>query len=147
MNYGRLVAAAAAATVVDAVYGFLVYGTLLTNEFGRYPGVYRPNDAGPAYLPLMFLGIFVAMIAVAFIYAKGYDGGPGVVEGLRFGVLVGVFVIGYVAGVNYAILNIGRRLALVTAAAGFFEWLAACAVIGAVYKPVAVPAARKTVGV
>jgi hypothetical protein len=147
MNYGRLVAAAAAATVVDAVYGFLVYGTLLANEFGRYPGVYRPNDTGPSYLPLMFVGIFAAMIAVAFIYAKGYEGGPGVVEGLRFGVLVGVFVIGYVAGVNYAILNISGRLALLMAAAGFIEWLAACAVIGAVYKPVAVPASRRTVGV
>ena len=147
MNYGRLVAAAAAATVVNAVYGFLVYGTLLANEFGRYPAVYRPNDVAPSYLPLMFVGIFVAMIAVAFIYAKGYEGGPGVVEGLRFGALIGVFVMAYVVGVNYAILNIGGRLALLMAAAGFVEWLVACAVIGAVYSPVAVPASRRTVGV
>jgi hypothetical protein len=147
MNYGRLVAAAVAATVVDAVYGFLVYGTLLADAFGRYPGVYRSNEAGAAYLPLMFLGILLAMLAVAYIYAKGYEGGPGVVEGLRFGVVIGVFVIGYVAGVNYAILNIGRRLALQMAAAGFIEWVAACAVIGAVYKPSAVPAARRNVAV
>src|SRR5438094_10087228 len=105
MNYGRLVAAAAAATVVDAVYGFLVYGTLLANEFGRYPGVYRPNDVGPSYLPLLFGGIFVAMVAVALSFANGYEGGPGVGEGLRFGGLVGVFVIGYVAGLTYAVLS------------------------------------------
>jgi hypothetical protein len=61
--------------------------------------------------------------------------------------VIGVFVIGYVAGVNYAILNIGRRLALQMAAAGFIEWVAACAVIGAVYKPSAVPAARRNVAV
>jgi hypothetical protein len=33
MNYGRLVGAAVAATVYDSVYGFLVYGVLLANEF------------------------------------------------------------------------------------------------------------------
>ena len=34
MNYGRLAAAAVAATILDAVYGFAVYGTLLAGEFG-----------------------------------------------------------------------------------------------------------------
>src|SRR5215467_4545372 len=99
MNYGRLALAAVAATVVDAVYGFLAYGTILTAEFGHYPGVYRSADTGPAYLPLMFVGILVAMFAVAYIYAKGYEGGTGFQEGLRFGVLVGIFVAGAFAGV------------------------------------------------
>ena len=45
MNYGRLVLAAVVATIVDACYGFVVYGMLLTGEFARTPGVYRPMDA------------------------------------------------------------------------------------------------------
>ena len=89
MNLGRLALAAVAATVVDAVYGFVVYGVLLVGEFARYPGVYRSNEAGMAYLPLMFFGIFVAIAALTLIYAKGYEGGSGVAEGFRFGVLVG----------------------------------------------------------
>ena len=64
MNYGRLVIAAVAATVVDAVYGFLVYGVLLNHEFGRYPRVFRPDDVQPTYLPLMFVGILIAMLVV-----------------------------------------------------------------------------------
>jgi hypothetical protein len=55
MNYGRLVAAAVAGTIVDAVYGFLAYGTALRGEFSRYPNVYRAPDTGPAYLPVMFM--------------------------------------------------------------------------------------------
>src|SRR5207249_1187720 len=89
MNLGRLVGAAIAATVTDAVYGFLVYGMLLAGEFGRYPSVYRPNDAPPTYLATMFLGILVAMFAVTYIYAKGYEGGSSVAEGARFGLLFG----------------------------------------------------------
>ena len=135
MNYARLVLAAVAATVFDAVYGFLVYGMLLAPEFARYPGVYRSNEAGQAFLPLMFGGLFIAIAAAAIIYAKGYEGGSGVAEGARFGALLGVFVVFAFAAVDYAVLNIGRRLAVMTAAAGFVEWLVIGVIIGLVYKP------------
>jgi len=45
MNVGRLVAAAVAATVWDAIYGFCVYGVLLAPEFAKYPNVYLSADA------------------------------------------------------------------------------------------------------
>jgi hypothetical protein len=135
MNLGRLALAAVAATVVDAVYGFVVYGMLLAGEFGRYPGVYRAADAGMAYLPLMFLGIFVAIAALTLIYAKGYEGGGGAVEGFRFGVLFAIVLVFLMVGVNYATLNIGRKLSLELGIAGFIEWVLICVVIGVVYKP------------
>jgi hypothetical protein len=137
MNYGRLALAAIAAWVVDAVYGFVVYGTVLSSEFGRYPGVYRPNDVGPSYLPVIFVGILLAMFVASYVYAKGYEGGSGIQEGMRFGVLMGLLVLGYSGIVNYAILNIGRRLAGSVAIAGLVEWTIAGIVIGAVYKPAA----------
>jgi hypothetical protein len=137
MNFGRLALAAIAATVFDALYGFLVYGMALAPEFARYPGVYRSNEAGQAFLPLMFGGLLIAIVCVAIIYAKGYEGGSGVAEGIRFGLLLGVFVVFAFAGVNYAVLNIGRRLAVMAAAAGFVEWLAIGTIIGLVYRPLA----------
>jgi hypothetical protein len=142
MNYARLGLAAVAATVFDALYGFLVYGMLLAPEFARYPGVYRSNEAGMAYLPLMFGGLFLAIVAAAFIYAKGYEGGSGLAEGARFGVLLGVFVVLAFAAVNYATLNIGRKLAVMAATAGFVEWLAIGTIIGLIYKPAAGIAAK-----
>jgi hypothetical protein len=142
MNYARLALAALAATIFDALYGFLVYGMLLAPEFAKYPGVYRANDAGQAFLPLMFAGLFVAIVAAAIIYAKGYQGGSGIAEGVRFGVLLGLFVVFAFYGVNYATLIINRKLAVMTAAAGFVEWTAIGAVIGLVYKPAAAPRLR-----
>jgi Protein of unknown function (DUF1761) len=139
MNYARLALAAVAATLFDAVYGFLVYGMLLAHEFERYPGVYRSNDAGQAFLPLMFGGLLIAIVAVAIVYAKGYEGGSGVAEGARFGLLLGLFVVFAFAGVNYATLNIGRKLTVMVAAAGFIEWLGIGTVIGLVYKPAGSP--------
>ena len=135
MNYGRLAVAAVAATISDAVYGFLVYGILLKSEFERYPNVYRPADVDAVYLPYMFAGIFVAMFAVAYIYAKGYEGGSGVAEGARFGLLFGFFAATFLASVSYGTLNIGRKLTLFMACAGLVEWTLNGTVIGLVYRP------------
>ena len=137
MNYTRIVIAAVVATVVDLVYGLLVWGKVLAGEFGRYPAIYRPADDQTWYVPLMFVGILFAMFFASWIYAKGYEGGSGFTEGLRFGVLIGLLMAGYVAGVNYGIMRIGKKLALTYAVGGFGEWLLVGLVIGLVYKPAA----------
>jgi hypothetical protein len=141
MNYGRLVAAALAGTVVDAVYGFLVYGMLLAGEFGRYPDVYRPNDASPVFLMCMFCGIFVAMLAAVAIYSKGIESTGGVAEGMRFGALIGVFVGVLFASISYGTLNIGRKLTAMMAVVAIPEWILVGTVIGAVYRSERVRAA------
>ena len=134
MNYGRLAAAALAGTVVDAVYGFLVYGMLLAGEFGRFPNVYRPSDASPTYLMCMFCGIFVAMIFAVVIYSKGIESHGGAAEGMRFGAVLGVFVGALFSSISYGTLNIGRKLAAMMAVAGLFEWILVGTVIGLVYR-------------
>src|SRR5436189_4933116 len=130
MNYGRLVAAALAGTVVDAVYGFLVYGTLLAGEFGRYPEIYRGKDAPPVFLMSMFCGIFVAMLVAVAIYSKGIESTGGAAEGMGFGALLGVFLGALFSSISYGTLNIGRKLTAMLAVAGFVEWILVGTVIG-----------------
>ncbi len=45
MNYSRLAMAAVAATLADFVYGFLVYGNLLTASVAAQSGIYRSAEA------------------------------------------------------------------------------------------------------
>src|SRR5450756_96881 len=135
MNYTRIVAAAVAATVADLAYGFVVYGTLLKSSFSLYPGVYRPADLQVAYMPYLALGILLAMIAASIIYAKGYEGGSGVREGARSGVLIAVLAIGYATLINYATITLGRRHTALMALGALGEWILAGVVIGLVYKP------------
>jgi hypothetical protein len=145
MNYPRIVIAAVAATVVDALYGFIVWGQVLSRQFARYPAIYRPSDDMTG-LPLMFTGVLVGMFFVSWIYAKGYEGGSGLIEGLRFGALMGLFVGSYMAGVNYGILRIGKRMALTYGIGSLGEWVLVGLVIGLVYKPVA-GAVKRAAGV
>ena len=95
MNYSRIALAAVAATIIDGVYGFLVYGQVISSEFGRYPEIYRSTESQTAYLPGMFVCILFAMFVASYLYAKGYEGGSGMQEGMRFGVLVGLLMLGY----------------------------------------------------
>ncbi len=146
MNYGRLALAAVVATIVDGVYGFVVYGNLLASQFAAYPGVYRPADTQAPFMPYLFGGIFLAMLAASCMYAKGYEGGSGLMEGARFGMLVGILEVGYSVIVTYAITNIGRRLTGSMAAASLVEWILAGIVIGLVYKPAFASASRRAPG-
>jgi hypothetical protein len=139
MNYPRLALAAVAATVADMVYGFVVYGNALADDFARFPGVFRPEAELNTKIPLLMLGVLLSMFAAAWIYAKGYEGGNGVQEGVRFGVLVGLFAIGYIAIGNYVVLNIDGSLSAYMAVAGLAEWIVVGAALGAVYKPATSP--------
>lgn len=142
MNYGRLLAAAVAATVGDALYGYVVYGILIAPEFAKYPNLYRFAEGNQPFLAYMFAGIFVAMMAVTTLYAKGFEGGSGLGEGIRFGLRLGVFMALFISSVNYGTLNMNKKLALMLGVGGFFEWMLAGTLIGLVYRPVAAQARR-----
>ena len=145
MNYTRIVIAAVVATIVDAAYGFVVWGMVLNGEFGRYPQLYRPAGDMSGF-PLMFAGILGAMAVASWIYAKGYEGGSGLHEGLKFGVVLGLFVGLYVSSTHYGTMPIGKKLALTYLAGQFGEFLLAGLAIGLVYKPAAA-AVRRGAGV
>lgn len=145
MNYARLVIAAVIATIVDGLYGFVVWGKVLNGEFGRYVAIYRPAGDTSGFA-LMFAGIFVAMCCAAWMYAKGYEGGNSLAEGLKFGIVIALVVAAYTASTDYGTMRIGKRMALTYLAGGFGEWLVAGLVIGLVYKP-AGRTARRAAGV
>jgi len=137
MNFGRIALAGVVATVADMVYGYLVYGLWLGPSFDQFPGVFRgSNDM--SHMGYLVLGVFLVMLPAAFIYTKGYEGKGAVAEGLPFGSVMGTLMVG-VNVINYAILNIGRKLTVVMGAAAFVEFV----LIGLVIALVASPASAK----
>ena len=145
MNYGRLVLAAVVATVVDAAYGLVVWARLLNGEFTRYPEIYRPAGDMNGFA-IMFAGILAAMLVASYIYAKGYEGGSAVAEGLKFGVVLALLMALYISSTDYGTLRIGKKMMLTYLGGQFGEFLLAGLVIGLVYRP-AGAAARRAAGV
>jgi hypothetical protein len=139
MNLVRIALATLGAFVAYMMLGGLMFALVpsLKVEFLKYPAVYRSQEGQMSHMPIGMAAMFVGMLALAAIYAIAYQGGPGLVEGARFGALIGLFAIGTFVVHNYVNLNIGLKLTLQQSAAYFFEWLVTGIVIGLIYRPAA----------
>jgi hypothetical protein len=137
MNYARVLLASVCAFIAYFIYGGILFGALpwLRSEFARYPAVYRSQEGIRSTMPFGMLAMFVALIAIAVLYAMVYSGGSGIVEGARFGALIGVFAIGSFVVHNYVNLNIGLKLTIQQSIAYFVQWVIVGIVIALVYKP------------
>ena len=140
MNYSRLGLAALGGTVASFAFGFLVLwlAPALIKEGHKYPAVFRPKEEMMTVMPIGLVATFISIQVVAIIFAMIHQGGSGLMEGARLGVLIGIFAICNVLH-NYVNLNIGLKLALGQAAAYFVQWTIIGIVIGLIYKPLATP--------
>ena len=146
MNYVRILLAAVTATVAFFVYGFVVHGWLIAKDYIPYPeGVYRAGDAAQTHMPFALLGLFVAIIVFALIYAKSCRT-AGAQSGANLGFLFGVFMGGAFVAVNYATLNISGKLASELAVSELVEWTLVGTVVGLIYKRQAQNKAAKPAG-
>jgi len=137
MNYTRILLASVCAFVAYFIYGGILFGALpwLRSEFAKYPAVYRSQEGIKSVMPFGMLAMFVALAAIAVLYAMVYSGGAGIVEGARFGALIGIFAIGSFVIHNYVNLNIGLKLTVQQSIAYFVQWVIVGIVIGLIYKP------------
>lgn len=137
MNYSRIALAALGATVAYFVLGGILFAALpsLRKEFMKYPAVYRTQDDMKRVMPVGMISILVAIFVVAVLYAMAYPAGGGVLDGARFGALIGVFAVCGFALHNHMILNIGIKLTVGQAIAYFVQWLVVGILISLIYAP------------
>jgi hypothetical protein len=87
MNGGKLLLAALVAFVAMFLVGSLWHMVVMADFYAeRAPGPMRED-------PLLWslaLGLAVLALLMAWIYPKGYQGGSHVVEGAKFGAIIGV---------------------------------------------------------
>ena len=114
MNHTSLGLAVLGGTVASFASGFLMFWLVpgLIKEAHKYPAVFRPKEEMNTVMPIGIVANFIAVLVVAIIFAMIHQGGSGITEGARFGVLIGIFVVCAFVLHNYVNLNIGLKLAL-----------------------------------
>ena len=136
MNYSRIAFAGLGATVTYFALGFLLLALLpLADEVRQFAAVYRPEESMMRVAPVGMVAMLLSMMALAALYASSSRVGSSVAQGVRFGILVGVFAAGSFVLHNYVSLNIGLRLALLQAVAYFVQWVGSGVVIALIYRP------------
>jgi len=143
MNPARIALAALGGFVAYFVVGFATFGLLpsLRSEFLKYQTIYRSQEAMKSVMPVGMAFMFLAIAALAVLYAMSCQGVSGLAEGVRlgalFGALIGLFAIGSFVVHNYVNLQIGLKLTVQQAVVYFVEWVVVGVVIGLIYRPVA----------
>jgi hypothetical protein len=141
MNYSRVALAGLGGTVAYFVVGGVLFAALpwLQKEFLKYPAVYRTQDEMKRVMPMGMISILVGIFVVAVLYAMAYPAGGGVLDGARFGALIGIFAVCGFALHNHMLLNIGIKLTVGQAISYFVQWLVVGIVISLIYAQATVP--------
>jgi len=143
MNYARIVTAALVAWVVSIGIGFLVNEVLLRDLMLANAAAMRPQEEMIAKLPLGAAFLLVGFLAFAYAYAKGYEGGHGPMEGVRFGVVVAFVVIGFGVIWQYVAFPIDGAMAVAGVIDAIVELAIYGAIVGAIYRPAGAGAGRR----
>ncbi|MFQ5866084.1 MAG: hypothetical protein ACE5IW_12735 [bacterium] len=126
--------AAVAAYVVLMVYGFAVYGGLLASYVkGIMEGIGRTEMLNWPH----FFRLAIIALVMAFMYPKRYKGGTPWLEGLRFGLLIAILLVGASALDFYATLPIAGGTIVVIYIPEFIGLCITGIVMGAIYGKIA----------
>ncbi|HXW07288.1 MAG TPA: hypothetical protein VD833_18780 [Vicinamibacterales bacterium] len=145
MNFPRVALAAVVSWLVYLAVSFLVHGLLLSDLYARHAGRTRQEDDQAGILPVALALALVGFFAFAYAYAKGYEGGRGTQEGLRFGVLVGLMLCSFAAIFQYMVWPVSETLLLAWLLDYVLEFALYGIIVGLVYRPAGAPL-RRTIG-
>jgi len=137
MNFPRVAAAAGAGLLAYLGLGALIHGVVLADLSAalQTSGMTRSPGSMTSLAPVGIAGAAIGALAFAYAYAKGYEGGPGLQEGLRFGVLVGFILVGLGTLRTYLTFNLPTEYLASVAVANIIQFATVGMVVGMIYRP------------
>ena len=131
MNIKRFVSASIAVFVLIQAIDWLVHGVLLAEWYQELQSMWRPDMMNLMWI--MTIGSLFFAFMFVFIFTKGYEG-KGVLEGARYGLLVGLLI--YVSGMmgQYVMYPIPLGMAIIWLGYGIAEMVIAGVVAAAIYR-------------
>lgn len=136
MNVNRYLIASLAVFVAAVVLDYVINGVILKDAYEATKSVWRPDMASKTWI--FFLIDLIYAFPFTYIFVRGYEG-KGIIEGVRFGAIVGVLLSVPMAYGLYALLPVPYSLALQWFLYGFIEAVLLGLVAAAVYRPKTTP--------
>ncbi len=133
MNVPRLALAAVVTWIVSIVLGGVVNQFLLAGIYEQHAQVFRGQ--GDMNLPLGFASTLVGFFVFTYAYAKGYEGGNGLVEGMRYGILIGLVLICFGIVWEYVVFPVSNQLLMLWIFDNLIEFAIFGMIVGYIYKP------------
>ena len=137
MNFPRIALAAVSAWIVSLAVGFFLNDFLLEDLIAANQSAMRAEAEVNARLPVGFAFLLIGFFAFAYAFAKGYEGTNGVDEGVRFGVLVGLVVLGFAHVWQWVIYPVTNGILFAAVISSIVQMALYGAIVGWIYRPAA----------
>lgn len=133
MNKSRWLLASVGVFVAYEILNFIIHSVILMGIYEETKAVWRPDMMEKMWIMWITAAIFSLLFVL--IFTKGYEG-KGCMEGVRYGLLIGLFVSIPMAYNSYATIAIPYKLAFQWWVYGTIQCII-CGVVAAwLYKPV-----------
>lgn len=120
--------------VVMNIYGYVIHEVGLSETYQSLASVFRPEAEMDSMMWMMMVGGAVSLLFFCYIFTLGYEG-KGVMEGVRYGTLIGIMVSIPMSVDHYVIYPLTGELAVIWFITGVVGFIIAGAVFAAIYKP------------
>ena len=102
MNTSRYLIGSIAVFILVMVLEFILHAVILGGIYSDNLQLLRPQSESSAMVPWMTIGFLILSFGFCFIFLKGYEG-KGIVEGLRYGLYIGVTFAVSTALIHYSV--------------------------------------------
>ena len=115
---------------------FVVHTVLLKDLLPAASAPHAARGGSECHPALGFFFALVGFFAFAYAYAKGYEGGSGAQEGMRFGVLVGILICCFGMIWDHMVWPVSLQLTVAWMVDYIVEFAIYGSIVGVIYKPV-----------
>ncbi len=120
--------------VVMQLYGYLIHTVGLSDLYASVASIFRPEAEMMEMMWIMMVGSAFATLVFCYIFTFGAEG-KGVMEGVRYGALMGLFLSIPSSVDAYVIYPLTVEIAVIWFVTGVVGLMIAGAVFASIYKP------------
>jgi len=101
VNYTRIAAAALIAWLVSIPLGAFIHHGILGSLYSANAAAFRPDPEVVRRLPIGYAVQLVGFFIASTMYAQKFAAEGGIIEGLRFGLLISTVLVTFAVILNY----------------------------------------------
>jgi len=132
MNIKRFLAGGLAIFIIFGICDFIIHNLILQKVYMSMTNVWRPDMMSLMWI--MYVTSFIFSFLVMFVFVKGYEG-RGILEGVRFGIIIGLITTGAGAFYQYVVYPLPFSLIIQWFGYGLVEFIFAGIAAAAIYRP------------
>ena len=120
--------------IVMQALGYVIHEVLMGDTYEKLASIFRPEAEMMDMMWMMMVSGAVMMFMFCYIFTRGYEG-KGIMEGVRFGFLIGLLMAGPMAIDPHVIYPVPADVATIWLISSVMSLIIAGAVFASIYKP------------